>query len=145
MICNTAPCYTIRIAVSDRILIDVAYSCIMRGGEGNALHTLVSDPQGRTMVSSWVLCCLDALFEVSGGVQVTEVTAQPNLELAPAGAIRLHYLTSPNPQSYDAGVERRCYQINASIAVARVCTKKVTYLTVSLSLFAYVLACPLPR
>ena len=36
MIRNTAPYYTIRIAVSDRILNDIAY----HAGGGNALHTL---------------------------------------------------------------------------------------------------------
>ena len=57
----------------------------------------LSDPQERTMVSSWLLCCLDA-FEAGGGVPVTEVTAHPDLELPPAGAIRLHYLAPPPPK-----------------------------------------------
>jgi len=55
----------------------------------------LSDPKGRTMVSSWMLCCLDAL-EGGGGVSVTEVSGQRSLELAPAGMTktRLYFLAS---------------------------------------------------
>ena len=59
------------------------------------------DPKGRTMVSSWALCCLHA-FEGGGGVQVQEIRRTGKALADVPGAVKLHYLAVPTGASAPA-------------------------------------------